>query len=263
MTLHELTNIADEYINLTEKSLPQNSFDIANQINIRVKNSVECKRDYNTIDSPLLHCNAIYAIHNGEYVVYYDEKYPYKNFAIAHEIAHHLLGHKSDGAVQHHDANLLAAILVAPKELIQKHKIKTVTQLAEICKIPIDISEEYWRELNCDAPQNPLRPLKIIFAIICCALTLTAFYNLNTQPYANKSSYTTSPTSAPSQSDDSMTQDNAWEKDNGEQLIYISKTGKKYHKYNCRHISGKNNLLGLYINEAIEMGYEACNDCFN
>lgn len=155
MNYKELLNIATHKIIYNTNDLPQNAFSIALQQGIRLKNSIECKEDFK--DSyPLTHTNAVYALYKNEYTIYYDENFPYKNFAIAHEIAHHLLNHVTDGTMQHQEAQLLAAILVAPPHLIHNHNIKSAIHLSELCKMPIDISETYWYEIN-NSCHNVLR----------------------------------------------------------------------------------------------------------
>ena len=44
-----------------------------------------------------------------------------------------------------------------------------------------------------------------------------------------------------------------------EKIVYISKTGKKYHLENCRTLSGEKEAIDL--NDAIKNGYEACKIC--
>ena len=178
MTLKELEKIANKYINSSQQSLPINALDVAFSLNIKVKNGVQAKIDFQG-NSPLDTHNAIYTLYRGEYTIYYDEHYIYKNFAIAHEIAHHLLGHTSDGAAQHHDANLLAAVIIAPARLIYKHKIKSVHMLAEICKMPIDIAEVYWNEIKFNLPK-PLKSIAIKFGCFAGGVVFGyIFSNLN------------------------------------------------------------------------------------
>lgn len=45
-------------------------------------------------------------------------------------------------------------------------------------------------------------------------------------------------------------------------LVYITTSGKKYHKWGCQYINGKTNLIDMYISEAQEKGYTACSVCF-
>lgn len=44
-----------------------------------------------------------------------------------------------------------------------------------------------------------------------------------------------------------------------EKIVYIAKTGKKYHLENCRTLRGEKEAVDL--NEAIKNGYEACKIC--
>ena len=44
-----------------------------------------------------------------------------------------------------------------------------------------------------------------------------------------------------------------------EKIVYIAKTGKKYHLENCRTLRGEKEAIDL--NEAIKNGYEACKIC--
>ena len=44
-----------------------------------------------------------------------------------------------------------------------------------------------------------------------------------------------------------------------EKIVYISKTGKKYHLENCRTLRGEKEAIDL--NEATKNGYEACKIC--
>ncbi|WP_307971110.1 hypothetical protein [uncultured Brachyspira sp.] len=44
-----------------------------------------------------------------------------------------------------------------------------------------------------------------------------------------------------------------------EKMVYIAKTGKKYHLENCRTLRGEKEAIDL--NEAIKNGYEVCKIC--
>ena len=44
-----------------------------------------------------------------------------------------------------------------------------------------------------------------------------------------------------------------------EKIVYIAKTGKKYHLENCRTLRGEKEAIDL--NEAIKNGYEVCKIC--
>lgn len=42
-------------------------------------------------------------------------------------------------------------------------------------------------------------------------------------------------------------------------VVYVKENGKKYHKRNCKLVSGK---TGLKLSEAVKKGYEPCKACF-
>ncbi len=42
--------------------------------------------------------------------------------------------------------------------------------------------------------------------------------------------------------------------------VYVRENGKKFHKRNCKLVSGKK---GIKLSEAIDKGYEPCKVCFN
>lgn len=85
MNYEELLNIANKRIVFNTTTIPIDSCIIATQqLNLRVKNRLQCKIDYKTDDNPLQNNDAIYTLFKGEYTIYYDENHPYKNFYIAH-----------------------------------------------------------------------------------------------------------------------------------------------------------------------------------
>lgn len=85
-------------------------------------------------------------------------------FSIAHEVAHHLLEHCSDGVREHHDANLLAAIIVTPN--ISSNKIKSATVLSENYLIPYSVACEYFAELKDEQRTNKNHLRHWLFSII-------------------------------------------------------------------------------------------------
>lgn len=254
MDFKELNDIVTNKLN-NQPSLAQDSFELARKFNLRVKNSAECKQDFPK-KNPLLNNGAIYALYKGEYTIYYDEKYAYKNFAIAHEIAHHLLQHESDGATQHHDANILAAMLIAPKQSVLKNKIKNEVELSEKYIIPIKVAQSYWECLN--IKKKPKYWLYILLIILLTATITIA--GLLTNQRENSANIEES-NNAPINSSAEVKYEDAAPTINNSNLIYVTVSGTKYHKPNCFHIKNKTNTIELSIEKAVASGYEPCKDC--
>ena len=244
----DLKKLTTTHITTKSFSLPVDALTIAAQLHIRVKNSIECKKDFANTTYPLYDCNAIYSFYNGEYVIYYDEKYPYKNFAIAHEVSHHLLQHTRDTYVEHQDAQLLAAMIVAPDYLIKRSNIKTAAELSTSCKIPIDVAEEYWRCLDIDKNRFVrFSVIAVIASIVICliATIVTENTHIPSDTY-NIATYTPATTNSPALNE----------------FVFVTKSGNKYHKSDCFHI--KNSYkIEISLDDAIQSGYEPCKDCFD
>lgn len=252
MTYRQLKKIIKFNTKPSNNKLPVNSFVLASKLHLIIKNQQECKEDFKNADYPLSNTNAIYAIHKGEYTIYYNQDYEYYNFAIAHEIAHHLLQHSHDGITQHQDANLMAAMLVAPKHLISKNKIKSYEELSEKCLIPIQIAMEYWSYLH---SQNIKYTKKIIavssiFLLITISAIMPTFYaQTNNTTDSNNLIITTSepvPITSPIVDND----------------VYITPSGDKYHKKTCQYVKNNDSAAKTPLNDAISLGYLPCKVCF-
>lgn len=273
MKYNELKELYNNRICLNFNILPCSAFDVATHLNLRVKNSLQCKEDYGE-NYPLMTCNACLSLVDGEYIIYHDEKYPYKNFAIAHEIAHYLLGHTTDGIDYHHDAQLLAAIIVVPIELLKKSNIKTSTQLSEQCKIPIDVAENYWADIQGDLHIDSFNNKVFKYIILTTTISVISFYvgllanpNINHNLKDNTESRELITTIYPNSEPDidrigQTSKDMENSSMNMDEIVMITKTGEKYHKEDCQYIVG-HEVTSVSISEAIKMGYEPCQICFN
>lgn len=254
MTYQQLQKIAKQYAKFQNRKLPQNAFAIAQSLNLQVKDTQQCKQDYHDDTDPWINNNARYALYKGCYTIYYNENYKYKNFAVAHEIAHHLLNHKHDGGYNHHDANMLAAILIAPQRLIRRNFIRSAEQIAEVCYIPNDIANEYWRELKANHHNfNNGKAVFLTVAAIIFILIVMRLYGLqNSQDVLSDTTVNIVQEAETQERSVSATDTN---------IVYITKTGEKYHIGDCKHIADKDNLMSLPVEQAVDMGYEPCKDC--
>lgn len=259
MNYEQLLGIVNQRITCTSDNVPQNAFDIALQLNIRLKNHIECKYDFNEKDYPLKNTDAVLVINNGEYTIYYDENNPYVNFAIAHEISHYLLGHTADGSAQHHDAQLMAAIMIVPPHLISLQDIKSSAELSAKYKIPVDAADMYWCEI-CKHQSKTLsiKPRIALILGVIIFIMISLFAHVTVKFFTSQGEsispvevgiennqsiivHTIPPTASP-------------------QTVYVTPSGNKYHKPTCRHIQ-KSTLIEFSIEDAIDAGYEPCKDC--
>ena len=258
MNYQQLEKIANRYISSNSIEFPRNAFKMAQELNLRVKNSIECKKDFKE-NYPLYNCNAAYALVNGEYTIYHDEKYAYKNFSVAHEIAHHLLEHCSDAVKEHHDANLLAAILLLPLDGVINNKIKNAIQLSERYLIPYNVACEYWSEIkDIVCPKNIFKN-KVTYLISGIVLIITIIIGFTYYNSRNNEEHTypleiAIPLPSPVSTQTTTIDNN--------DIVFVTKNAQKYHKKDCFTISNSK-LIQIPIANAIDCGYEPCSICIN
>lgn len=265
MKFQQLEAIAKKYTTGNLAEFPVNAFEIAKQLNLRVKNSIECKKDFKD-NYPLYNCNAVYTLVNGEYTIYYDEKYAYKNFSVAHEIAHHLLEHCSDGVREHHDANLLAAILLLPPDSISQNNIKNAVDLSEKYLIPCSVACEYWVEIK-DTIKGDFKifTIKNIAIILVAVFTLMVIFTCLTYNFPNPSDtkqeelFYSDLATSPTPEDD--TQNSKLSSSYVEQLYYATPSGKRFHIKDCRYIKYKTNTIELSFEEIAKLNLTPCKVC--
>ena len=252
MTCEELFYIAKDKITILSDTLPRNVFDIANNLNVKIKVSQEYINDGGK-DLTIFNTNpAILTYTNNEYIIYYDENHPYFIFNISHELAHYVLEHRSDGASQHHDAQLLAAIIIAPIHLIKKYKIKSAIQLAETCKIPMNVASEYWdyirKETSITKQFKSISKLIItIVAIIVISIPIINTLHSSATIDNIQAIITSSPTLSPAPT---------------EEKVYITKSGDKYHKRDCYYLKQSSSIIEVNLPDAKNQRYSPCKICF-
>lgn len=251
MKFSEIQTLARIYAPYRKGTSVINIIELAEQNGIVIKNSAAAHCDFDIY--PLYNCHAIYVLNHGEYVIYYDENYEYANFAIAHELAHHILHHKSDGVSEHEDAQMLACAIIAPINVIKLHKLTTSEEISNFFNIPLTVAKLYQSKLlmqqthkkhiiTCNIIVIVLTIFTILFATIIKhnIISDTIDQNLSTNIIAS---------SEPMISNDSY--------------VYITKTGKKYHKQTCQYIKNTSTVIKLLESNAKHLGYDACKICFD
>ena len=143
-------------------SFPCNPFLLCTQLQISFKVRSQAVEDF-AGTNPLISTPAILYKESGKvpsYIIYFDETSMYWRFYIFHEIAHYVLGHTSDSLQEEQEANLMACLLIAPKNKLPTY-LKNAKDLSLFAEIPIAYAEEYWNYLH-----NKLIKPKMIFNIM-------------------------------------------------------------------------------------------------
>ncbi len=212
-----------------------------------------------------------------------------KRLLLAHELGHIAMGHISDNGVigyqpgglideaQEDEANAFALeFLALVCVLSQKHintsqRISSLTLLDEKrSRLIADEVHNHKKLTNVEAVlfnqfelQNKLNKsyshktiayrIIILFMFIAMLLMFINFSAEKALPEPTPISTKTPFTVTPFHSETNVTSDS----------VYITKTGKKFHKRNCRHIKNSSTISDISINNAIDSGYEPCKDCFS
>lgn len=170
---NQLNEIAQVY-NKQLTSFPCNPFLLCTQLQISFKVKSQAVKDFDGTN-PLISTPAIlYKKPNvvPSYIIYFDETSMYWRFYIFHEIAHYILGHTSDSLQEEQEANLMACLLIAPKNKLPTY-LKNAKDLSVFAEIPIAYAEEYWNYLH-----NKLIKPKMIFNIMISVCILTVILDI-------------------------------------------------------------------------------------
>lgn len=202
-----------------------------------------------------------------------------KRMLLAHELGHIVLGHMSDSSVlgykpgglinegQEDEANEFALEFLAPVCILCKNHISTPQLISETTLLDDKRSNlvadevrkhkkytEYELKLCNQFSTKKEINIKIRYvamAIITALILITATMTTdrkNNQPNIEQTQVIqeATPTSEPQIMDID---------------VVVTKSGQKFHTSNCKHIKDKSNLIHMTINEAIQAGYEPCEDC--
>lgn len=222
-------------------------------------------------------------MNDGRNIILYnnDLSYEHKLFYICHEIGHIALKHTSDKNVlglsrdpaetarQEQEANDFAAELLAPSCVMSALGVKSAEQLRKYGLISPEQALRHFENIKSSLPSTTAekalcerlgrRHIKIpkktvIAAVAVTGAVLAAIGTLN--------SISSRPEEVTVSRAEVTTTRKIETAEPEEAEVYITRTGEKYHKPNCYHISGKTGLIGLTITEAEQAGYEPCKDCF-
>lgn len=211
-----------------------------------------------------------------------------KRLLLAHELGHIAMGHMSDNGVigyhpsglideaQEDEANAFALEFLAPVCVLSQKHINTSQRISDLTlldekrsRLVADEVHNHKKLTNIEAVlfnqfetskksnksySHKTIAYRIIILLMSIAMLLMFidFFPKKSLPELMPVSTETPLTATPFYPEINAASDS----------VYVTKTGKKFHKRNCRHIKNSSTITDMSINNAIDTGYEPCKDCF-
>lgn len=201
-----------------------------------------------------------------------------RRLLLAHELGHIVLGHMSDCSVlgytpaglidegQEDEANEFALEFLAPTCILSQKRINTPQLISAATllddkrsrlvadevrnhKKHTDYEAKLCNQFN-EIKEKNIKIRYIVVAIITALILVTATITVNYKSKENIEQTQVIQEATPTSEPQIMDID-----------VVVTKSGQKFHTPNCKHIKDKPNLIHMTINEAIQAGYEACEDC--
>lgn len=180
---------------------------------------------------------------NSEFkLVFVDKKltlYGKRNILV-HEIGHILLGHVTvdtllgqDPFLEQEAKEFSDFVFTRKSERDRIKKYLRYAPVALVCCGAIIIASSLW--LNRDTKDNMQPPAPTVSATV-------------QTPAPLEPSQTTEPTATPEPADE-------------QKIVYVTKTGKKYHLPDCQYVKYKDYLKEMTIKEALDAGLQPCKVC--
>lgn len=201
-----------------------------------------------------------------------------RRLLLAHELGHIVLGHMSDCSVlgytpaglidegQEDEANEFALEFLAPTCILSQKRINTPQLISAATllddkrsrlvadevrnhKKHTDYEAKLCNQFN-EIKEKNIKIRYIVVAIITALILVTATITVNYKSQENIEQTQVIQEATPTSEPQIMDID-----------VVVTKSGQKFHTPNCKHIKDKPNLIHMTINEAIQAGYEPCEDC--
>lgn len=219
-----------------------------------------------------------------------DLEYLDKINVICHEIGHLVLKHIEIGTkqksisanledkVQETEADIFALVLQSPTYLMQALSITNAHTLVEMGIFSKTNAKLRYKYFFKDIYYNRVKfnlvsgiTLSILVALITYMITKNYYIDIckkpvqNLQPIISTTNINTETTTSTAEefieipTETISVINNTSEISN--EIVYITKSGKKYHKSDCQYIKNKE-ITSISINEAEYNGYSACSVCF-
>lgn len=218
-----------------------------------------------------------------------DLEYLDKINVICHEIGHLILKHIEIGTsqksisanfedkVQEEEADIFALVLQAPTYIMQSLAISNAHSLFEMgvfSKTNAKLRYKYFfQDIYYDKIKfNLLFGITLAILVALITYTFTKNYYSDTYKRSIQNLQTTVSTTDIITENTTLATNEYIEtpteiisfnnsSDTSKEIVYITKSGKKYHKPDCHYIKGKE-TISISINNAELEGYSACSVCF-
>lgn len=224
--------------------------------------------------------HAFLAESDDGYIIYHDDDY-YKNYWIIHEFSHYMLKHNHDGEIQEYSANLMSCMIIAPVKSLINNKIFTPYEIHKKYCIPEDIAVTYFNELiknenkysnnvnnktfKSKLIKNYKKALLLfsIFTILILSFTLNKNIQNSKKDSLIKIMFSAETVSVTTFNSFKINMDKNTETEKTEEniTVYITKTGKKYHRASCQYVKNKVTVFTLSLENAKLSGYTPCSKC--
>lgn len=209
---------------------------------------------------------------------------------ICHEMGHILLGHTSSNGVLgkskdknyenvlENEADIFSIEFQAPIFMLLQENYDTADKIFNAGILNKELSEVQYKELleykDKLKKENLLFSYKVKLIVVICIFTViyiqtTSKYSketiietnteITTQSYINET--ITELATEHTMSEFTIDSSNALITPQSSKKVKTTKSGKKYHLPNCKHVAYKTNTIELDIEEAVRMGYTPCSDC--
>ena len=125
-----------------------------------------------------------------------------------------------------------------------------------------DIEDKLCKQFGGYIRRNAAKSYKKTFSMFSflaiCVILITCL-----MVFVSRSPSLTDSTPAPKPIQHSIMESNATVEnvDNATEIVVVTRTGDKYHLPDCQHVRGKDDVIELTKQKAIEAGYEACKIC--
>ena len=232
-----------------------------------------------------MHCPAFCTRVMDCNVVFYDDTCSVgtRLFSLAHEIGHIVLRHIATGALgydasdtaQEREADAFAYALLAPLDALRAARVRTVKQIQRMTLLDRERAAHVLAELQAEQPETPQAEsaCSLLFyagvgiALVLSIILVTAMFFRKPMSDAQAAPQQTTVITARTRAEPTPTEPTlaaaalSADAPEQEEIVYITSSGKRYHKGNCTYLIGRD-TCPLSISCAVDLGKEPCKICF-